>query len=79
MHERKGQKIEGRGGVQPTVQHYSGGFELEDIARQGRMTRQTILKNMEGKSVDQTTKCKTNTVEAGWTVHIIKSREAVSL
>jgi len=49
VHERKGQEVEDRGGVQPTVQHDSGGFELEDIARQCRMTRETILR--EGKAI----------------------------
>lgn len=49
VHERKGQEVEDRCGVQSTVQHDSGGFELEDIARQCRMTRQTILKAVEGE------------------------------
>lgn len=49
VYERKWQKVEDRGGVQATVQHNSGRFELENIARQSRMTRQTILKSGEGK------------------------------
>lgn len=44
VYERKWQKVEDRGGVQATVQHNSGRLELENIARQSRMTRQTILK-----------------------------------
>lgn len=52
MHQRKGQEIEDRCGVQPTVQHDGRGFELEDIARQCRMTRQTILKDTKGKPLD---------------------------
>lgn len=52
MHERKGQEVEDGGGVQPTVQHDSGGFELEDIAGQCRMTRQTILRDTDGESLE---------------------------
>ncbi len=52
MHERKGQEVEDRGGVQPTVQHDSGGLELEDIAGQCRMTRQTILRDTGGESLE---------------------------
>lgn len=36
--QRKRQKVEHRGGVEAAVQHDSGGFKLEDIARQCRMT-----------------------------------------
>lgn len=43
VYEGKWKKVEDRGGVQATVQHNSGRFELENIARQSRMTRQTIL------------------------------------
>lgn len=38
VNKRKRQKIEDRGGVQSTVQHNSGGFKLENIAGQCRMT-----------------------------------------
>lgn len=50
MHQRKGQEVEDRGGVQPTVQHDSGGFEFEDIARQCWMARQTVLKDTKESS-----------------------------
>lgn len=43
VHQRKGQKVEDRSGVQSTVQHDGRGLKLEDIARQCRMTRQAIL------------------------------------
>lgn len=43
MHQGQGQEVEDRGGVQSTVQHDGGGLELEDIAGQCRMTRQTVL------------------------------------
>lgn len=51
MHQRKGQEVEDRGGVQSTVQHDGGGFELEDIARQCRVTRQTILEGEKKKYI----------------------------
>lgn len=51
MHEGKGQEVKDRCGVQPAVQHDGSGFELEDIARQCGMTRETILRDMEGKSI----------------------------
>lgn len=38
VNKRKRQKVEDGGGVQSTVQHNSGGFKLENIARQCRMT-----------------------------------------
>lgn len=68
VHERKGQEVEDRCGVQSTVQHDSGGFELEDIARQCRMTRQTILKAVEGekKTINvPTTQCMADIAETG--------------
>ena len=47
VHQRKGQEVEDRGGVQPTVQHDGGGFELEDIAGQCGVTWQTVLQEGE--------------------------------
>lgn len=55
MHQRKGQEVEDRGGVQSTVQHDGGGFELEDIARQCRVTRQTILEGEKNIYIDMPT------------------------
>ena len=51
VHERKGQEIKDRRGVQPTVQHDGGGFKFEDIARQCRMTRQAVLKGEKGQTI----------------------------
>lgn len=59
--KRKGQEVEDRGGVQPTVQHDGGGFEFEHIARQCGMARQTILRE-EKKVISNKHGCVSNTI-----------------
>lgn len=50
MNKGEGQEVEDRRGVQSTVQHDGGGFEFEDIAGQCWVTRQTVLRAVEGET-----------------------------